>query len=211
VSRDFHQEAESELARTSGVKAWIQLRIRNIHERLSAHDVLRRFGVELRYQGDDHEEQFKCPFHGKDNKPSARVYPPSGGKPGGAWCFVCQERWDTISLWRKYTDETRPFTQVLADIEREYNIPVPEPPKGPVDTTDPEAIPEDIQKLLDACESRLRADKMAFEPRAHLTLGVLLDRVRWQLATNRLKHPEARQRVRRILDKIGEKIRCQET
>jgi hypothetical protein len=211
MARDFRQEAEGELLRASSVRDWIRMRIWNIHSRVTAHDVLRRFGVELRHQGSDHEEQFKCPFHGRDNKPSARVYPGRDGKPSGAWCFVCQEPWDAISLWRKWTDETRHFTQVLAEIEREYGIPVPEAPRGPVDVPDDAGMPEDLQRLLDACEARLRAEKDAFDPRAHLTLGVLLDRVHWQIRMHRLTHKEARIRLRAILDKIGEKIRCQGT
>jgi hypothetical protein len=208
MARDFQQEALRELAHKESVRAWIQLRIRNIHDRVSAHDVLRRFGVELRYEGSDHTEQFSCPFHGVDRKPSARVYPSDGTGPSGAWCFVCQERWDAISLWRKYTDETRPFTQVLADMEREYGIAVPEAPRGPIKASNESELPEDLIRLMRACEGRLRAEKAAFEPKAHLTLGVLLDRVHFQVRTGHIPHKEAEIRLRRILDKIGEKVRC---
>jgi hypothetical protein len=38
--------------------------------------------------------QFKCPFHGKDNKPSARLY----NTTNTAWCWVCRKAWDPISF-----------------------------------------------------------------------------------------------------------------
>ena len=40
------------------------------------------------------ETQFKCPFHGNDNKPSARLY----RKTQTCWCWVCQKKWDLISF-----------------------------------------------------------------------------------------------------------------
>lgn len=208
MDRDFQHEAEQELHHGGSVRAWMQLRIDAIHDRVTAHEVLRQFGVKLRYHGSEHEEQFSCPFHGKDNKPSARVFPARDGKPSGVWCFVCQERWDSIALWRKFTDESLPFRQTLASMERDYGIPVPEAPRMAQDRTAKPNIPEGHQKLLDACEARLRASKQSFEPRAHLTLGVLLDRIRVQMESHALPLPEAEKRLRAILDKIGERVRC---
>jgi hypothetical protein len=40
------------------------------------------------------EAQFKCPFHGKDNKPSARFYRDTQT----CWCWVCQKSWDVVSF-----------------------------------------------------------------------------------------------------------------
>lgn len=39
------------------------------------------------------EEQLSCPFHGKDNKPSARYYPDTDTM----YCWTCQESWDVFS------------------------------------------------------------------------------------------------------------------
>lgn len=36
------------------------------------------------------EEQLSCPFHGKDNKPSARYYPDTDTM----YCWTCQQSWD---------------------------------------------------------------------------------------------------------------------
>ena len=203
---DFRHDAEKELVHDVAVRAWMQLRIRAVHARVTAHDVLRRFGVRLRHNESDHEEQFSCPFHGQDRKPSARVYPSDGQRPSHVWCFVCQEHWDAITLYRKFTDDAMPFNQVLAAMERDYGIAVPEAPRVPTDHVDTAIIPEAHQRLLDACEARLRAEKAAFEPRVHLAIGVLLDRVRFQMQTIPLH--ESERMLRSILDKIGEKVRC---
>ena len=38
------------------------------------------------------EEQLSCPFHGKDNKPSARYY----AETDTMYCWTCQKRWDVF-------------------------------------------------------------------------------------------------------------------
>lgn len=38
------------------------------------------------------EEQLSCPFHGKDNKPSARYYPDTDSM----YCWTCQKSWDVF-------------------------------------------------------------------------------------------------------------------
>lgn len=38
------------------------------------------------------EVQYRCPFHGKDNKPSARYYRATQS----CWCWVCHKRWNAI-------------------------------------------------------------------------------------------------------------------
>jgi DNA primase (bacterial type) len=40
------------------------------------------------------EVQFKCPFHGQDNKPSARYYKATQS----CWCWVCQKKWDAVGF-----------------------------------------------------------------------------------------------------------------
>lgn len=40
------------------------------------------------------EVQLRCPFHGQDNKPSARFYK----NTQSMFCWVCYKRWDVISF-----------------------------------------------------------------------------------------------------------------
>jgi hypothetical protein len=202
MDRDYYREAETELAQSDASRRWVRARIDAIHERITAHDVLRRFGVALRY-GSDRREQFSCPFHGVDTQPSARVYPVSDRSPSHAWCFVCQERWDAITLWKKFTDFEGAFTQLLASIEKEYGLSPPEAPPSEGRKSDPERIA--LQELFDVCESRLQSAKSAFDMRGFLVMGSILDRLHSQVESNEVPLRKAARVLRQVLAKIAEK------
>jgi hypothetical protein len=209
MPRDYRQEAEHEDVQRKLRHVWIQQRIEAIHARVTAHDLLRRFGVKLQHSGDNRMEQFCCPFHGKDNKPSARVFPPAPNSPSHCWCFVCQERWDVIALWRKFNDATVPFTQSLAEIERDYGLKAPEMPNmGALRESARDQETEAIQDLLAACERRLRGAKADFDMRGYLTVGSVLDRLHSRVAKGTIPPATARATIRKVLDKIGEKCRA---
>lgn len=204
--RNYRQEAEREVRSTDGSKRWVKARIEAIHERVTAHDVLRRHGVPLKY-GDDHEEQFSCPFHGTDTKPSARVYPSSLRGPSHAWCFVCQERWDVMALWKKFNGFEGRFTLLLARIEQEYGITPPEAPPTDdyEDTDDPEVA--ELISLFEICERRLKLAKPAFEMQGFLTVGSVLDRLYDSVENHGITFTQAKEQLQKVLDKIGEKVR----
>jgi hypothetical protein len=62
------------------------------------------------------EAQFRCPFHGKDNKPSARFYRESQT----CWCWVCQKSWDVVSF--VMDKEQLYFKQAINFIIEKYKI-----------------------------------------------------------------------------------------
>lgn len=162
-------------------KLWFRQRIAAIHERITAYDVLRRHGVELSQSGDDREEQFSCPFHGADNKPSARVYPSRDDSPSHAWCFVCQEpRWDAIGLWRKFNNVS--LGQALYRLERELDLETPEAPNSEYVLPQGAEQKEAFKRLYMVCEARLLACKPAYrmqdDMRGYLTAGSVLDRTK---------------------------------
>lgn len=195
--------------------AWVKDRVRTIHQSVTTYDVLRRGGVELRHQGDDREEQFSCPFHGQDRRPSARVFPESARSPSHAWCYVCQERWDAITLWRKFNGmgEDAKFSQVLASLERAFNVQVPRLSEEAILDEDPfdEAL-DDFEDMYAVCESRLREARPAYryfdDLRGFLSAGSVLDKLRHKV-DNRLLRPErATEILRQLLNKIGDKERA---
>lgn len=207
AARDFYKEAQLESEARSGNLRWIQARVETIHKTVTAHNVLRRNGIQLRYS-EDREEQFSCPFHGIDTHPSARVYPASVNGPSHVWCFVCHQNWDAIALWKKFSG-TEKFTRVLSEIERAYGIIPPERPPT-VDELLNEADPEELEclQLFETCEFRLTHAKKYFDRQAHLTVGSVLDLVRYQFEQRRLSSPKTKAILRQILTKIGEKIRA---
>jgi len=209
MARNYQREAEQEDVQRKLRHAWIQQRIEAIHARVSAYDILRQNGIKLQHAGESRIEQFSCPFHGKDTKPSARIYPASATGPSHAWCFVCQERWDVITLWRKFNDPTVPFTQSLAEIERAYGLHAPEMPGlGDLRESIREQETEALLDLLEVAERRLRGAKADFDMKGYLTVGSVLDRLYARITRGDIPAANARATLRKVLDKIGEKCRA---
>jgi hypothetical protein len=187
-------------------KEWYRQRVAAIHEQVTAYDVVRRNGLSLTQAGEDREEQFSCPFHGEDKKPSARIYPARDTSPSHVWCFVCQETgWDAIGLWKKFNNLT--FGQAVSRLEREYNLETPEIPEGVWDAApkvDTEG--ERFERVYLACEGRLLASKSAYrtqgDMRGYLNAGSILDRVKFRVG-NDLWTPERGVHVlQALLDRI---------
>jgi len=172
------------------------------------YDILRRHGVSLKQSGADREEQISCPFHGKDTKPSARIYPESGNKHSHVWCFVCQKPWDVIGLWKQFEgfDEQIKFSQILASLERAFGLTPPEPPDRLAAAKDDRDEIE-VQLLVDTCNRRLKAAKRAFDMRAFLSAGLVLDKIALQVEDESLPLTEAKRLLLIILDRIGTRER----
>jgi len=204
---DVRKEIESKEAWFS----WLRQRVDVIHDKVTAHDVLRNGGVEL--ASVDGEEQFRCPFHGQDNKPSARVYPSDGRSRSHAWCFVCQERWDVVALWRKFhAAEEMSFSSVVASIEREYGITPSEMPKEATFRADMGNMAlESFERLYAACESRLKSSRDSYyklrDLQGYLTAGSILDRLHYKVGKGMLTPTQGEKVLRGLLEKIGAKVR----
>lgn len=212
ASRKHEQEAERELTGQRLIREWIQTRITRIHERVTLYDVLRKNGVTLDYE--DRASQFSCPFHGKDTNPSARAYPSDGSGPSHAWCFVCQERWDAISIWKKFNgSEEKKFTRILTEIEIAFGLPRPEFPdelKALGEDRAAEEVDEDFEgfhKLEAACENRLVTGKKAFSMKAYASAVSLLERVGTRVLDRRMSRQEGESRLRSLLDNISKRRR----
>lgn len=203
MARDFKNEAFAENEQRKASRDWIESRINTIRQNVTAYDILRRNGVQI-YRT-DREEQFSCPFHGTDHKPSARVYPSSVRGPSHVWCFVCQERWDVISLWKKFSGVTdMKFTQTLAEIERAFGIIPADRPSVEYDPQDdPEVTKAEI--MFDIAERNLVGARRAFQMTGYLTVGVLLDRLRHQFVEGAISPGKVCEQLQKVLDKISEK------
>lgn len=212
MAQSAHQQAvQEELARKAR-HAWFQARIEQIHRTVSAYDVLLRHGVSLKGSG-AREEQFSCPFHGVDRKPSARFYPESARSPSHAWCFVCQERWDAIALWRKFNGgETSTFSRALSEIERTFGLEVPDQPEDMAKGRPKDSALEEFDTILAACEGRLRTAKTAYrkldDMMGYLSASSIIDKVSFRVDERILTPAQGTEALRRLMDKIGEKIRA---
>lgn len=208
AERDFTREATREDDKREVWRRWIAQRVDTIHQNVTIYDVLHKNGVKFRYS--EREEQFSCPFHGKDTKPSARAYPASARRPSHVWCFVCNESWDAINLWKRFSgrDDIK-FGALLREIENTYKIIPPETPSESADY-EPEEDPQfiEVQHLLEVCEHRLRSAKKQFDMQSFLKIGVVLDRLRLQVTEQRVPLPKAKDVLTQVLDKIGKRVRA---
>ncbi len=209
MSKNFREEAIRENSAQQAWREWLSERVATIHSRVTVHDVLRHGGVEL--QGDG-EEQFSCPFHGVDTKPSARVYPENAQSRSHAWCFVCQERWDAITLWKKFHGDDKGFSRVIWEMERAFGITTPEMPteakrvQKRVDTR-----MESFNSLYEASERRLRGAREAYQHlgdlKGYLSAGQVLDRLRYRVNNQKMSSEQGEKILRELLDRIAEKVR----
>lgn len=207
MQRDFYNDAVREADAREAMRRWVRARVEAIRNRITAHDVLRRNGVQLRYGG-DREEQISCPFHGIDRKPSARVYTETARSPSHVWCFVCQQHWDCIGLWKKFTGEEK-FTRALAEMEKAYGILPPERPPTPAemeDYEDPEVA--ECERLFATCESLLINSRPAFDMKGYLMIGSILDRTRYYFEQTSFSTEKTKTILQQVLTKITEKERA---
>jgi hypothetical protein len=200
------------MANKESLKLWYDLRKRAIHERVSAHDVLQRHGVSFRHTT-EREEQFSCPFHGKDEKPSARVYPTTPQSPSHVWCFVCQGRWDVIALWKKYSGEEKSFHRILTEIEMAYGLTPPPVPEGAFEAPVDDRAKVKYETFYGLCEHRLKDAREVYRANAdmngYLVLGSMLDKIYSRVGSGRLTYVKAVEILQQLVEKIGKCVRAQ--
>jgi DNA primase len=97
-----------------------------IVDKLDFASVMVEYGVEFKHNPHlASEVQFKCPFHGADNKPSARLY--SATK--SCFCWVCRKAWDVVSFIME--KESMSYRQSLSYIPNRYHINLSSIPDDP--------------------------------------------------------------------------------
>lgn len=197
----------------AAIKAWYAMRTKTIHDRVTAHDILRRNGVSFRHTG-DREEQFSCPFHGKDESPSARVYPSSPRSPSHVWCYVCRERWDAIALWKKYSGGEKSFHRLLSELEKLYNLETPPVPEGAYDKGSvpvSEQEKAEFERFYVVCEERLKGSREDYarlqDMNGYLVAGSILDKAYYQVGEGTMSPKDGLDVLKRLILKIGERIR----
>lgn len=88
--------------------------------------VLLEYGVDFVYSPQSVDEaQLRCPFHGKDNKPSARYY----RETQTMYCWTCHKRWNVIQFIMEM--EQFYFKGALLHIVNKYQLDVSLIPDDP--------------------------------------------------------------------------------
>lgn len=112
-------------------------------DRINLAEVMLEYGVRFLYDPRNAPEaQYHCPFHGKDNKPSARYYRDTKS----CWCWVCHKRWDVVDFIRD--KEELSYTSALLHIVRRYGLDISVIPDDPeLDLKEKSKISEDSINL----------------------------------------------------------------
>jgi len=215
MAQDHYKETVAEELAKKARRVWYRQRVEAIHAKVTTYDVLRSNGVDLKQSGDAEPEQFSCPFHGVDTRPSARVYPEDAANRSHAWCFVCQERWDAITLYAKFNQlEEKPFGQMLSSMEKSYGLETPPLPSEAVFDEKgrrQDALWETFLTLYNVCERRLCDSYPSFkyldDRIGYLKLGSALDKLRHRAKNRSIDPEQAQSLLRRVLTKIQEKER----
>lgn len=101
-----------------------------------------------------------------------------------------------------------PFTRALWQMEQAFGLDTIDiPDLGQWEPEDPKTKDE-IPRLFDICERRLRENREAFEMRSYLVLASVLDRLLQDWEDGKSSLEKTRTTLRTVLDKIGEKVRA---
>lgn len=88
-------------------------RIANITQNISMRQIIDYFKVFAVSPGT--ETQVQCPFHSKDNHPSAKIY-----DTNTMYCWVCHKTWNVITFVEDYNNLS--FKKALSFLEETFNL-----------------------------------------------------------------------------------------
>lgn len=131
-----------------------------VSKSITLGDILK---VEGRVSLNLEEEQLKCPFHGRDSKPSARYY----RNTDSMYCWYCKERWD-IYKYIGQRDNLN-FKESLNYILKKYQVDISSLP----DVLDPENLKNKRVQRKSVTYDR----KKLFFERARLGIVSLKDKI----------------------------------
>ena len=97
-----------------------------IIENIDMSSVMIDYGVDFVYDPSlSDETQYRCPFHGRDVKPSSRFY----RSTKSSYCWVCKKKWDVISFIMD--KENLSFIKAMNYLINRYGIDVSSIPDDP--------------------------------------------------------------------------------
>lgn len=102
------------------------------------------------------EVQFRCPFHGKDNKPSARYY----SETKSCFCWYCKKRWDAISFVRD--KENLSYGDAVNHLVRKYRVDLSGIPEKPTLNMKQKEVVSGFNVQIRYIRQRLRANRGKF-------------------------------------------------
>jgi hypothetical protein len=196
-----------ELQRTS-LQEWIALRAAAVRGAFSTFDALVEKGIQ-EVSDPSAPTQIACPFHGADNRPSARYYPRSGNRHDYVRCFKCRENWDAIGLYAKFRGIR--FMDALSELEKRFRIRIPRRPEGPeiVEPADRGSSYvsdqwSDVPRVLSILETKLSRIKGKCGMSDYVKFCRLIDAVTWDYDHSQKKSPEMISALHTAMERMNE-------
>lgn len=185
-------------------------RANRVREKVPIVELLEGYGYRVRASGGDREQQFPCNLHGdgRDQKPSARVYPESQ-----SWyCFACDVTRDVIATVR--ANERLDFWGAIKWLEAKFHLP-PMPWEGPTEKDTLESVVAGLRhdRTFDDDLDRIRFRLGQLTQERGLPLDELLafweaiDKVEWHVKGPKGHGgPWSEKQGRAVLSKLQERI-----
>jgi len=199
--------AEFQTGSNPEIREWIARRVAAVRESYSAFSCLTEKGIEL--PDESTPFQVSCPFHGADNRPSARYYPREGSKHDYLRCFKCRENWDCINLLAKFNGLR--FMDALQDLERRFHIKIPKKPDAPeiVEPTERDSHYvsdqwQDVPRMLKLLEGKLARLKLKCSMTDYIKFCRVLDAVEWDFNKVNKSTPAMADILKKLLIKMDE-------
>lgn len=150
-----------------------------ILEKLDIAKVMEDYNVSFVFNPNHVDEvQFRCPFHGEDNKPSARLYK----ETNSAWCWVCRKRWDIISF--VMDKENLSFRGALGHLIRKYKIDISSIPDGPtIEPLKEYSVPK-IKKIMSEIEIEISDLKYKIPFEKYNIFCAVYDNIEFRMSKN---------------------------
>lgn len=156
---------------------WVSKRVEKVNSEADLYSILTEFGFEIPERGGDY--QIQCPFHGADNRPSARYYCKKGKKAAHFRCFKCKITLEVVGFTAKTSNIS--FMEALSRLERKYGIIV----SKALSFSLPEELNEktsskwyEVPSLLEALESKLSRLRYKASMNDYVSFCHALDSVR---------------------------------
>lgn len=190
-------------------QSWIRRRVDAVRKAYTAFDAMTEHGHGDAIPDPDTPSQLSCPYHGPDNRPSARFYPKMGGDHDYVHCYFCKESWDSINLFMKFRG--LPFIDALKDLERRFRIRVPERPDAPDFEEPPDRSSssyvssawEDVARIMPILERKLARLRDVASITDYVRFCRVLDAVQWDLDRN---DGDSTPQMVLILDKLRKRM-----
>lgn len=154
-------------------KIHIEKRVREVCKQLHAFHILMEHGIEISDQYTD--EQIRCPWHGVDNKPSARYYSDNGGR---FYCHRCKEGHNTVSLFAKFKGYM--FMEALSKLEKRLGIIIEKFNTEFIEEYERSKGWEDVKRCVNLVESKIKRIRNKCPFYDYVKFCSIVDDVLWE-------------------------------